>query len=166
MSLTPLGSMTVGDAVPGVQIAVGASLPNLQAQLAGLIAAQFDITAHPPTIAGNLAIAQAIVASLQAQIALGVEVPTASLQLAAIATAIAAIQGQLTALLALEAALGQAGVFGYIYSGPTNGLGGDLTAELAAGFPGGGPTDASNAIILATSVAPAWVALEVVLVNP
>ena len=48
---------------------------------------QVDITANPPTIAGNLAIAQAIVASLQAQIALGLEVPTASVQLAAIASA-------------------------------------------------------------------------------
>jgi hypothetical protein len=163
MSLDYIGALSVGNAVPSVAVAVEASLPNLQAQVTGLVAAQVDITANPPTIAGNLAIAQAIVASLQAQILLGVEVPTATLQLAAIASALADIAGQVALLGTFSAALGTVGLHAYHYNGPVNGLGSALATELAGGLPGGSPADASDALIIATSVPAAWAALSVVL---
>jgi hypothetical protein len=163
MSLDYLGSLSVGGVAPSVQVAVDASLPNLLAQQTGLLAAQADLTAHPPTIAGNLAIAQQIVASLQAQIALGVEVPGLGLQLASIAAALGAIAGQITALSNFADALAAVGLHSYHYAGPVNGLGPALAAELAGGLPGGGPVDASDALIIATSVPAAWSALSVIL---
>jgi hypothetical protein len=163
MSLDYLGSLAVGGVAPSVQIAVDASLPNLLAQQLGIQAGIAALTAHPPSIAGNLAIAQQIVASLQAQIALGVEVPGLGLQLASLAAALAALAAQIATLTSFADVLGVLGLHAYHYNGPINGLGPALAAALAGGLPGGGPFDASDALVIATSSPAAWSALSVVL---
>lgn len=164
MSLEYLGGLSVGGVAPSVQIAVDASLPNLLAQQAGIQLGQASLIANPPTMAGNLAIAQAILDSISAQIALGVQLPPLAVQLASLAAALAALAGQIATLGSFADVLGVVGLHAYHYAGPVNGLGPALAAELAGGLPpGGAPLAPSDALVIATSEPAAWSALSVVL---
>jgi hypothetical protein len=55
--------------------------------------------------------------------------------------------------------LGNAGIHAYHYSGQVDDLGSEMATELAGGVPGGAPTDASNALILVTTVGATWTAM-------
>jgi hypothetical protein len=163
MALAYLGSLTIGECMPvvaGMQVAL---LADLQAQLAGQAALIAAIGLNPGsfTIAASLDFAIALVTAIEAQIALGIELPSISVQLAAAVAAAAALQVQVDALLALE--FGTAGVHLYAFDGAANQLGGELSTALAGGFPGGAPTDHTNALVLATTVPAAWAALGKIL---
>ncbi len=159
MPLTYLGSLSVGAIAPSVGATIGVSLPVLQAQLDGLAAAVVQLTAAPPTIAASLTLAQALVTNITAAISLGVQVPTLSVQLAAIASAVATISAEVAILLSYQVALGSAGIHAYAFAGQANALG----PAIPSSFPGGGPTDAVNALLLVTAVPASWTALGVVL---
>ncbi len=161
--LTYLGSATVGAWVPSLDATIVATLPDLQAQLAGAIALAAQLTVSPPTIAASLTFATDMVAAINAQITAGIVFPSLSAQLSAISSLVATITATVNLLLAFEAALGTAGVHGYAFSGQASALGPELTVATSGGFPGGGPTDNANALVLATTSPAAWAALSVVL---
>lgn len=156
MSLTYLGSLTVGVINPGLLLALASALPRIQAALDGAAAAIASLNVTPPTIAASLSLAQTLAADIQAAIALGVEVPSLSVQVNALLALQAALNIELGAL---GFDLGAAGIHAYAYDGLANGLG----PALPASFPGGSELDHVNALVLATSVPASWVALAAVL---
>ncbi len=159
MSLTYLGSLSVGVIAPSVAGTIAVTLPHLIAQLDGLAAAVAQLNASPPTIAASLTFANDMVASITAAIALGVQVPTLSVQLAAIAAFVATLSAEVAVLLGYQAALGSAGIHAYAFAGQANGLG----PAIPSTFPGGSPTDAVDALLLVTAIPASWAALGVVL---
>lgn len=159
MSVTYLGSLTVGGAMPGAAIAIDAALPDIQARLAALAA--FTPTAG--SFAANLSLAQGIVANIQACMSAGLQPPSIDAQLAAVAALVADLTAQLNVALEFTNALAVGGVHAYRYSGQAGSLGSEFQAELSGGFPGGSGSDATNAILLAATVPAAWAALAKVL---
>ncbi len=169
MTVSYLGSLTVGAAAPGgLALAaagtagINGALPDIQARIAAL--ASFAPT--PPNIAADIALAQKIIESLQAALTLGITPPNISAQieivaaqLLALKAAVAAIDAQLSIIANLSNVLSTAGLHAYAYSGQANQLGTQFTTELAGGFPGGTPTDPTNALVLATTLSGTWAAM-------
>ena len=168
--ITYLGSLSIGAAVPGAaalaaagQAGINLALPDIQARLAALV----QFTPQPVDFQAQLILAQQIVASIEAAIALGLAPPSIDAQLAIVAAlvaeleaAIANVHAQLTIIVDIAALLGTAGVHAYAYSGRADDLGGEFAAELVGGFPGGGPTDSTNALLLATTSGATWTAMQ------
>jgi hypothetical protein len=153
-----IGSATIGAVVPmalaasaNLDAALGVSLPDITARLAGAIEAQARLTLTPPTIAGNLAIALDIVAALE------LSPPVIDVQLTLIAALVAELTATLGALTsavsfnaALLAVLGGAGVHAYSYSGQAQGLTTAFAGVGANAPPGLAPTDPVGAVLLVT----------------
>ncbi len=157
MSLVYLGSLSLATAVPLAASVDGVVVPKLTAEVAGIVAAQAELNAHPPSITASLANVQALLAAIQNAISLGVTEPTLTVQLAALASLLTAVQADLALAVSLQTALAAAGVHAYAYSGQASGFGPSLPASL----PGGNPTDAVNALVLATSVGATWAQMQV-----
>lgn len=169
MTTTYVGSLSIGEAVPGLNalgiagsLGINLALPDIQARLAALL--NFQVT--PPSLSAQLALATQLVASLQAAIAIGITPPSIDAQLAIVAAlivdlqnAILSIQAQFNIILDIRGLLNAAGVHAYVYQGPVADMGSELTAELIHGPPGGGPSDSAQAIVLMTSLGPTWTAL-------
>lgn len=150
MTFELLGFKTIGQCVPlavsataGINASVAISLPEVQAKITGLLELQAQLTLNPPTLAASLKSLLQLVASFEAAIALGL--PSASLDLSAVAVALAElnlIRGQLTAQLSLAAGfnllLGTPGVALYRYAGSLD----PIAAQLEGGnpFPGVAPS--------------------------
>lgn len=167
MSLVPLGSVSLAVAVPGaasanasLAIAIGIAAPNVSAQISA--AGSFS-----PSVSLGLdellAIAEAIIAnveaaiaavppipvlSLSAQVALALAVKADLLAMLAIINAQVTIQAQIASLLATG------GVAAYAWDGANNALGPALTTALGAG------ATHSNALILYTTSGVAWTAMQ------
>jgi hypothetical protein len=166
MTITALGTLDVGVAVPGALTAVGAgiagingALPDIQARIDALLA----FTPSPVTFAAQLALAAQITASINDAISLGLPVPSISDQIAQVAAVIAALEAQvaavnaqLTILTGLLAPLAVAGIDAYAFDGARNALGGELGTAL------GGSTAHANALVLVTTDPSAWAALGVI----
>lgn len=138
-------------------------LPKIQAQIAGLIALQAQLSIQLPTIGASLQAALGIVASIEAAIAIGM--PGASFQLLAVVELLAQLQielGSITAALAISVSLGAAGVHLYAYTGEASQLGSAFQGELSGGFPGGQPDDLTYAVMLATTLPDTKIAIEAV----
>lgn len=149
MTFELLGFKTLGQVVPialsataGIDVAVGISLPEVQAKITGIIEMQAQLTLNPPSLATSLTALLSLVTQLEAAIALGL--PSASLDLSAVAVALAELNvtlGQLTAQLSLaadiNAILGSPGVALYRYTGSLE----PLASQLPGGnpFPGAAP---------------------------
>jgi hypothetical protein len=169
MSLVYCGELTIGGAVPGANACaiagyagINAALPDITEKLAALLA----FVPTPVDFQLQLQLAQQMVASVQASITLGLPVPSIAAQIAIVTALIAdltasvvSISAQLGIITDFQALLGAAGVHVYAYAGPANGLGGEVTTALATGLPGGAPTDATNALVLATTVPATWTAM-------
>lgn len=158
-----LGSATVGDWMPASVWMQVQLLVDLQSRRAAQLALVASLQLVPPTIAANLVFAEQLVATITAQIALGIQLPTLQLQLDAAFAVISALDIAIALLVQFQVAFGSAGVHGYTYSGPANQFGGELASTLSGGFPGGQPSDQANALVLATTVPAAWAALGVLL---
>lgn len=170
MTVSYVGSLSIGAAIPGGlaaavagQTGINLALPDIQARLAALA----SFTPTPPSLAADVQLAQSIVASLQAAISLGVTPPSIDAQLAIVAAlvvdlgaAVASINAQLAIVLGFINICATAGIHAYAYSGNADDLGAGMTTELAAGLPGGGPTDPINALVLATSLGGTWTAMQ------
>ncbi len=168
MTVTYLGSLTTGAAIPGAAALAAAgtaginlALPDIQARLSALLA----FTPTPISLTANLAIAQQVVTSVTASLALGVTPPDISAQLAIVAAlvaeltaAVASVNAQLEIIAGFD--MSASGVYAYSYAGQANQLGSEFSTELSGGFPGGTPTDATNAVLLATTAPGAWTALQ------
>lgn len=167
MTITALGSLSVGAVAPGAAAAVGAGiagiglvLPDIMARLAALQA----FVPQPVSFAAQLAVAEGTLASIQAAITLGLPVPDISAQLALIAAmvtdllaAVNAINAQLELLVALQAPLAVAGVAAYAFEGTIGSLGGELGAAV-----GGGIGQARALLLVSTELA-TWNAMSAVL---
>jgi hypothetical protein len=166
MTWSGIGEFTLGGCVPmaltaqgGLSASVGLVLPEMQARIAGYIEAQAAVILHPITIASQLASAVALVAQLEALIAVGI--PLVSLDTALIAGLIAELQATIGTLEAratfavnLGVLLGTPGVYLVRHSGPV----GDV---LPAGLPGGsGPSQPVQGIAILATDAGAWSAIE------
>lgn len=171
--IVSLGSLSLGQCVPlavtaegAITASVNVSLPQIQAQIAGLLQAQINLSVNPPTLAASLSTALQIVTSLEAAIAVGL--PSVDFQVTAVAALLAKLQvtlGSLTAQLGISAnlglILGSPGVAAYAYSGTVGDLGPAVTTATAGGLPiGSGPGDACNAILLATETPATWSAMQ------
>lgn len=153
------GGVTLGEAIPtalqataAANIAIGVSLPELQAKLAGAIQAQASVSVSPPSFAAALEFA----AQLTAAANLAISGPAVNVDVAAIAKFIAEIevllgqlQAQASVVLGLNILFGTAGVHMYTVEDPIGQHGNDLQAQLAGGTPGGGgPDDAGFGVYL------------------
>lgn len=157
--MTYLGSLTIGAAAPGVAAAMEAALPDLQARMAALAA----FAPSTGSFAANLQLANDIAASVQAAITAGLTPPSASAQFAAVASLVAELEASLSVALSLVEALGVAGIHAYRYTGQAGALGSQFQTELSGGFPGGSSSDATDGVLLATTVPAAFAALSKVL---
>ncbi len=168
MTVTYLGSLTTGAAIPGAAALAAAgtaginlALPDIEARLAGLL----SFTPTPIDLTANLAVAQQVVASLQLSLSLGITPPDISAQLAIVAALVAdltasvvSVNAQLAIIAGFD--LGAAGIHAYTYAGQANQLGSEFSTELSGGFPSGAPTDATNAVLLATTIPATWSVLQ------
>lgn len=167
MTVTPLGIVAVGTAVPGASAAVVAGVAGINLalpDLAARIAALQGFQPQPVSFVAQLAIAQGTLASIQAAITLGLPVPDISAQIALVAAVVAELlatlaqmNAQLDILLALEAPLNAGSIAAYAYDGPIGNLGGELGAAVGGG---GGH---ANALALVATDSASWAALSAVM---
>ncbi len=171
MTARYLGSLSIGDCIPGAaavaaagSAGISAVLPTLNEQLAGLLAYQ------PTTInfAASIAQLETMISALKASIVLGVTPPSLATQLAEIAAKVASlqadiggIQAQLSIVTAFQSALGAAGVHAVAFDGLAGNFGADVGAVVATA-PGVGPTDRAHGITLLTTVPATWALLATI----
>lgn len=156
MTLVYGGELSIGGVLPGVSAALSVSLADIQARVDALLAW------HPGVIdfGVSLSIAAQMVVDLKAAIALGITPPSIDAQIAIIAALLATLEAQLQILLNIEGLLLTAGVHLYIYDGTAGALGGEVTTALSAGVPGGGGSgEHCNALVLVTTLGVAWTAM-------
>lgn len=160
MALTYIGELTIGGLMPGISAPFAAAVGDLQARLDACVAASANLTVSLP-LQAQIDIATQIIANLQAAIALGIGPPSISAQVTIMADLIAAIEAQLAVMLAVPFAT--AGVHVYAYDGTAGAFGGDVTAALTGGFPGGaGAGEHCNALVLATTIGATWTDMSAV----
>jgi hypothetical protein len=140
--------------VPALDLALGTTIAELSAKIAGAVEAQARLTITPPTLAVSLATALQIVAQLQAAIAVGA--PDIGFELTALASLIAELQVALGPLLAIEAAA-SGSVSAYVYEGPASGL-----SEIGAHIPGGNPAANTVALVLAGTTPAAHASMQTI----
>jgi hypothetical protein len=172
-TLTYVGSLSLGQCVPlalaasaQLSASIGIVLPKLQAELAGLLALQANLTIHPPSIAANIDVVLQLLAGLQTSLTLGL--PGIDFQIAAVLELVAKIQvdlGSLSASLSfglnLQVILGALAIDLYVYEGAARQLGPALGQQLTNGLPSGtGPNHPCNAIVLATESPVTWGAMS------
>lgn len=157
MTITHLGSYTVGGLMPAAAGAFGSLEGDLNGQLAAQGNLSIALAVGPPSVA--------VAAEIAANVAASVTSPTFGIALSANVAAIAAINAQLAALAGLFAALGAAGIELYAYSGTAAGFGAAVAGETSAGLPGGSGGDVVNALVLATRFPAAWAALAQIMVT-
>lgn len=156
MTVTYLGSLTIGAALPGVNAALLTAYADLQARVTALAA----FAPAPIEFSAQVTLLGQMTANIQTMIALGISPPSISAQIAIVAALVAALEAQLSVILGYTNALGVAGLFLYAYAGRADQLGPGFSATLAAGFPGGTGADATNALLLATTTPACWAAMQ------
>jgi hypothetical protein len=144
-TLTYVGEVTIGAAIPGVNGALLAAMADLNARLAALIAFQatvsLDLTAQI-----NLA------ATISAALSAALQPPSLSVQINLVTALIAQLQLQLQVIVDLFSLFANGGLHVYAYTGRADGLGPKVTTALTAGLPGGAAGDFTTALVLATTV--------------
>jgi hypothetical protein len=158
MTTVYLGSLSIGGAVPGVQGAIVNALGDVQARVTAV--ASFVPSITPPSISADIQTNAQILANLNAAATFGIEPPSLDLQVSILASSLLLLKAQLDVILDLMNAFGSAGVHAYTYDGTASGLGAEFSTELAAGFPGGAPSDPTHAILLATTIPATWAAMS------
>lgn len=168
MTVADLGSVSVGAAIPAgpalstaVDASVAIAAPDVSAQIAAV--GSFTPSVNL-SLQDQVAAAQAIIANLQAAIALALTPPTLSAQVA-VATQIAAdlnlklgsLQAQLNLAVGYDALFAEAGVRVLTFTGPQNNFGSELATAL------GSDANNANAVVLLTQSSAAWTALQGVL---
>jgi hypothetical protein len=173
MSLDYLGSLSLAVALPGAdgaavagEAGINGALPDIEARLDAMA----DFAPVDVDFAADLSFANDTVSAITLAIgtpgitppSLGDQITIMAGIVADLTAAVSAVNANLAIVTGFISLLATAGVFGYAYAGPANGLGGALTTELASGFPGGSPTDSTHAIVLATTTPATWTAMQAV----
>jgi len=171
VTVTYVGNLTIGAALPGADAAavagaagINLALPDILARIAALGA----FAPLPIDFASQLLQAQQIVANVQLGISMGLPVPDISAQIALISALISdllaqvvSINGQLSIITTFQGLLAAAGLHVYAYAGAVNACGGQVTTALASGLPGGGgATAACNGLLLMTEAGATWSAMS------
>jgi hypothetical protein len=154
------GELTIGQAMPmlgaasaSVTASVGASLPELNAKLAGLVQLIAQMTLAPPTLEASIALTSTALASLNAAASLpdlsATLLPTLVLQAAAIELSIGALELQLE--FAASIPLSTGGVLMYAYTGTADGITAAAQSTFAS-LPGVDPaTNVGGVFLIATT---------------
>lgn len=152
MTITAVGSVTVGGSVPGVEAPLLAAEADINARLDAM--ASFTATVNPPSYSGDLALAAGISASISAAITAGLTPPSISAQLAIVAAAMAVLEAQLLPISNLFTLFAEAGVSIYAFDGAQNVFGSELATAL------GGSTVHANAVVFITQLGATWTAMQ------
>jgi hypothetical protein len=118
----------------------------------------WSIAIEPPTF--DAAAAVELATGIDAALAVGM--PTATVDASAILSLQASL-GDLNALLAIGAVLGVSGIHLYMVTGTAPDMAGELSTDLAPGFPGALPESTGIGFLLAASSGPAQTALQAVI---
>lgn len=164
MTVTSLGSLSVGAAIPGATLAIDAGIggitPTLD-ELTARLSALGDFNPVTLPLPAQLLLAESFAASITAAIGLGIVAPDISAQIAIVAAQVAAliaqlaaIQAQLDLLIALQSPLAVAGIDAYAFAGPRDQFGSELSAAIGAGG------TAAHGLALVTASGAAWTALS------
>lgn len=162
MTVAFVAEVDIAACIPGAVGALLAAQADLQAKLTAMIAFSAQLGLPALSLAAQLNLAAQITASLNAALQIGITPPNISVQLTAALAAVATLTAQLKVYLDLFALLAHAGVFIYTFDGATNTFGAQMTTALAAGFPGHGPTEHANILVLGTVTAATWTAMQAV----
>jgi hypothetical protein len=145
-----------------LDVALGVTMPELQARLARLLEAQAQLLLSPPAFAATVV----AVGQLAAGLAIAGELPALDAQLTLLASLIAELEamlGQLEAQAAFAAdfavLLGTAGVHMYSFLGVNDAFSGEIASLTAGGFPGAAGSDEAVAIVIAATAPTARVAV-------
>lgn len=168
MTVTYLGSLSIGQALPGAAVAASAGIAGINAALPdilGRLAALQAFSPSPVSFSAQLALAQDIVTGIQQSIALGIPEPSIAAQIAAVAglvadllAQVAGVHAQLDIVTDFASLLGAAGIHVLAYAGAAGDLAGELGGALGA-VPGISPGDTCNAVAMITTVPAVWAAL-------
>lgn len=160
MTITYVGGITLGDALPGVRAPILAAMGDIQGRLVAM--ASFNAALVPPSIASDIETAGKILFNLQAcaaAIASGqIAPPSIDLQAQIMLDVVALLKLQLQAFADLKG-LFAFGAHVYAYQDQADALGGAFSTELAAGVPGGAGADTAYALLLVATEPAAWGAM-------
>lgn len=169
MTLTALGTLTIGGSIPGAAAGIAAGIAGINAALPDILARIAALQAFAPapvSFTAQLSLAQGIVANIQQAITLGLPVPDISAQIALVAALVADIEAvasgvnaNLTLLASLQSLLLGGAIVAYAYDGATSAMGTELATATSAGFGGGTGATHANALILATIDAATWTSM-------
>ena len=159
-ALTLLGSMSVGEILPTSVSLLAGVLPDLQGRLAGAYALSGSITAELPTLQGKLDAAAALLAEVQVEVAIGG--PTVAIDLQFMADIVAELEAEIAIVLELQVAFGSAGIYAYTYAGTAADFAGLVAGYALADAQ---PDDDVRALLLVTRSPAAWAALGKFLVQ-
>jgi hypothetical protein len=161
VSTVYIGELSLAAAVPGPMPLLLAAQAQLQAQVTATVAMQANVQI-PNTLDQLIAMAKQILANLEGMLLSGLEPPSINLQLAIIASTLAALELQLAPFLAFGAVMATGGVFAYVYDGTTAGAGAEFTTALSGGFPGHSGADHCNMVVLGCVASATWTAMQTV----
>ena len=164
--ITYVGELSLGGSMPGADAAavagvagINGALPDIESRIAALMA----FTPTDVNFAAQLQLAQSVVTSIQASIALGLPEPSLAAQIAMVTALInsllavtVSVQAQLGIVIAFQGLLLAAGVHALAFDGTAGSLGSELDAALAPVVPAG---NHANAVVLVTTVPGTWDAM-------
>lgn len=143
--------------MPSVSGVLLTAYADLQARVTALEAAKSTLV--PVNFTVQLQMLAVMMLNINAMLALGIQPPSIQLQLDLMLALIVQLEAELAVILNLQNLLSTAGVHAYAYDGRADAFGGELSAQLSGGFPGGAPSDHTNALVLATTIPATWAAM-------
>ena len=165
MTAVLIGSLTVGDIVPGFRNANAIRLAAAQQDLAVALAAVASINVQVGDPASLIASAVSFVASGQASAGLALVSPTDLLNALTANLSVnvgltASLNSAIAGYLAIAAGFSVGGIAAYAIDSTAGATGSDLSAVLTSGLPGGGGSGAHvQGVLLLTESPTAFVAL-------
>ena len=131
-------------ALAAATAAIQFPLLDIEAKIAGALAASASIAIQPP----SLELAAAIEGALQLP-GVVVDITAMASLAAALNVELGALQAALSLVLALQLGMGTVGIHAYKLQGEIGGMGGALGGQLAGGMPdGSGPSQLGTAVVL------------------
>ncbi len=141
---------------------IAAALPQIVAQVAGMLKLQAGLVLQPPSLAASAALA----AKIGVGVSMALTAPSVAVNFSAIAAGIAELSAKLGSLVAnlavsvaFKAALGHAGLHLYSVEGEVGSMGSDLQQIMQTGLPGGSPTDIGFGVLLVAAADPGSIAV-------
>lgn len=170
MTITYIGSLALSASIPAASVAASAGISGINAALPDIQARITALASFAPTdvsFAGQIALAEAMIVSIESAIALGIpeisisaQIAIVSALIAALEAAVVSINASLQVVIDFQSNLASVGIHTYVYDGDANDFGNEFNTEFSGGLPGGSPTDNAKAILLITSSGAGWTSIE------